>query len=407
MTDDLQVRFDHLGRGGNADWGDVLRRAGKRNRRRRVTVAAGLAGIVALLTPTSLALRGSVVDFFASEPAPKHVVLDFARLDVGAPAGMETGVISEQARAVLSTRLDNGRRLTLWVAPTQKGGFCAFLGKGGGSHPPYSVPIEHGIFIRGPIATGGVIRGGPVLVSGSAQLPDADSIELRYRDGDSDTQRLTWVSSPIDAGFFVFEVGRAHWNMDRPKELIVLDANGSALRVEPVHFVLPPDTAPNGAPAEVILDQSRKLISVQTHTGTEAALWVGPTADGRACHWLRYGEGGFGGGCSEKHFLQPFGLGRSQGKDVVLLWGGPLRQDISDVEIRFEDGDRYDVSVVEDMVLYEIPPSHFPRGHRPYLLIARDAQGREVARQKMATKDVADYPCKKPVPIGAGEKACP
>jgi hypothetical protein len=149
------------------------------------------------------------------------------------------------------------------------------------------------------------------------------------------------------------------------------------------------------------------VISVDTHTGVEAALWVAPTADGRTCHWLRYGLGGFGGGCSEKQVLQPFGLGLSQGKDVVLLWGGPLRQDIRSVEIRYEDGERADVKAIEGMVLYDIPAAHFPRGHRPFLLLARDAEGREVARQTIPTKNPGSYPCKTPVPIGPGAKACP
>lgn len=135
MTDDLYERFAEVGRAGVPDWGDVVGRASRRNRRRRVTVAACLVAVAALVVPTAVALRGSVVDFFASEPAPKPVVLDFASLDAGAPAGMETGVIADQTRAVLRKRLANGRVLTVWVAPTKKGGFCALYGHGGGCHP--------------------------------------------------------------------------------------------------------------------------------------------------------------------------------------------------------------------------------------------------------------------------------
>jgi hypothetical protein len=406
MTDELHERFAEVGRAGEPDWADVVRRAGRRTRRRRLTLAASLVVLAALAVPTAVALRGSVVDFFASEPAPRPVVLDFASLDVGAPAGMETGVMAEQTRAVLHKRLSNRRMLTVWVAPTRKGGFCALYGHSGGCHPPYSIPVEHGISIQGPIANG-VIRGGPVLVSGSAQLPDAAAIELRYENGDADRERLTWVSPPIGAGFFVFDVSPDHWNRNRPQELALLDADGAVLRREPVHFMLPPAIRQDGTPGDALLDGARKLISIDAHTGVEAALWVAPTADGRMCHWLRYGQGGFGGGCSEKQFSQRFGLGRSQGKDVVLLWGGPLRQDIRDVEIRYEDGERAEVGVIEGMVLYDIPAAHFPRGHRPLLLIAHDGEGREVARQTMPTKDPGSYPCKTPVPIGAGEKACP
>jgi hypothetical protein len=371
-----------------------------------MALGAGLVAAAALVVPTAVALRGSVVNFFESEPAPKPVVLDFAGLDAGAPAGMETGVVAEQTRAVLRKRLADGRVLTVWVAPTRKGGFCALYGQSGGCHPPYTIPVEHGISVQGSVADG-VIRDGPVLVSGSVQLPDAASIELRYENGDSDRERLTWVSPPIGAGFFVFDVGRGHWNRNRPNELVLLDADGGFLRREPVQIVMPPPMRQDGTPADALLDEARKLISVDTHTGVEAALWVAPTADGRTCHWLRYGLGGFGGGCPEKQSPQPFGLGLSQGKDVVLLWGGPLRQDIRSVEIRYEDGERADVKAIEGMVLYDIPAAHFLRGHRPFLLVARDAEGREVARQTIPTKNPGSYPCKTPVPIGPGAKACP
>jgi hypothetical protein len=364
--------------------------------------------VAALVVPTAVALRGSVVDFFASEPAPKPVVLDFASLDAGAPVGMETRVIAEQTRAVLRKHLANGRVLTVWVAPTKKGGFCALYGHGGGCHPPYSIPVEHGISIQGAMANG-VIRGGPVLISGSVQVPDAVAIELQYENGDSNREQLTWVSPPIGAAFFVLDVGREHWNKNRPRELALLDAGGAVLRREPVHFmtVMPPSIRQDGSPSDALLDEARKLISVDTHTGVEAALWIAPTADGRTCHWLRYGRGGFGGGCSVRESPQRFGLGRSQGENVVLLWGGPLRQDIREIEIRYEDGERVEVKAIEGMVLYDIPAAHFSRGHRPYLLVARDAEGRDVAQQTISTKDPGSYPCKTPCRSGQARRPVP
>lgn len=415
MSDELQQRFERLQRSGDGDWGDVLRRAEKRRGRRRIGVVATLAALAALAAPTAFALHGSIIDFFQSEPAPRHVVVDFAQLDLGAPLGMETEVIAEQTRKIFERRGYDGRVFRLYVAPSRKGGFCMRVDGsvgGGGCGPPYSVPVSPEIAIRGPITRKGFIRGGPVVISGFVGLSDADSIELRYEDGAVDRETLTWVSKPIDAAFFVFDVKPAHWNSGRPKDLLLLDSDGHVLRMEPLHFVVPsslssPMDLGTGAPAEALLDQSRKLIAIQTHTGTEAALWVGPTADGRSCYWLRYGHGGFGGGCSAKSFLQPFGLGRSQGKDVVLLWGGPLRQDIAEVEVRYEDGDKAVVRVVDGMALYEIPPAHFPRGHRLYLLMARDAEGNEVARQELDTLTYGSYPCKDPKPLGYGEKSCP
>ena len=171
----------------------------------------------------------------------------------------------------------------------------------------------------------------------------------------------------------------------------------------------PMDPEDRGTGAKHFQRAGAKVDRIQTHTGIEAVLPVA-VSDGRSCYWLRYGHGGFGGGCSAKSFLQPFGLGRSQGKDVVLLWGGPLRQDIAEVEVRYEDGDKAVVRVVDGMALYEIPPAHFPRGHRLYLLMARDAEGNEVARREAADVQVCLLPVQGPrvaKPLGYGEKSCP
>ena len=410
MTDELHPRFQRLQHTHDGDWGEVLRRAGERRGRRRFVMAALLAGLVVIAAPTALALRGSIVDFFDSEPAPRGVVLDFARLDIGAPRGMETEVIAEQTRKILVRRGYDGRVFTLYAAPSRKGGFCTYLdgAGGGGCGPSYSVPVAPEIAIRA-LTRDGVIRRGPVLVSGSVGLDDANVIELRYEDGAADRQTLTRVSKPIDAAFFVFDVEPAHWARDRqPKELVVLDSDGRTLRTEPLHFRTQPVLdAETGVPSEALVDQGRKVITVRTHTGVEASLWAAPTADGRSCYWLRYGQGGFGGGCPAKEPQRPFGLGRSQGDGVVLLWGGPLRQDIAEVEVRYQDGERDLVRVADGMALWELRPAHFPRGHRAEALTARDAEGHIVARQRLETDNPGDYPCKKPVSLGAGVKACP
>jgi hypothetical protein len=411
MTDELQQRLQRLQHSGDGDWGEVLRRAGKQRGRRRFVMAAVLAGVVAVAAPTALALRGSIVDFFQSDPAPREVVLDFARLDIGAPRGLETEVIAEQTRKILVHRGYDGRVFTLYAAPSRKGGFCTYLDGvgGGGCGPAYSVPVAPAIGIRA-LTPDGAIHQGPAVVSGSVGLDDADAIELRYEDGTADRQTLTWVSKPIGAGFFVFDVEPAHWPRDhQPKELVVLDSDGRTLRTEPLHFGMlrPALDAKTGTPSEALVDQGRKLITVHTHTGTEASLWVAPTADGRSCYWLRYGQGGFGGGCPANAAQRPFGLGRSQGDGVVLLWGGPLRQDIAEVEVRYQDGERDLVRVAGGMALWELRPAHFPRGHRAEMLTARDAEGHTVARQRLETNNPGDYPCKKPVSLGAGVKACP
>lgn len=127
MTDELHERFQTLQREVDGDWGDVLRRAAKRRGRRRMVVAAALAAVVAVVAPTALALRGSVIDFFESEPAPPSMVLDFERMDEGAPPHLDNKVIYGQTRKIIERRISDGRVLTLWVAPNRRGGYCMAL----------------------------------------------------------------------------------------------------------------------------------------------------------------------------------------------------------------------------------------------------------------------------------------
>jgi hypothetical protein len=50
---------------------------------------------------------------------------------------------------------------------------------------------------------------------------------------------------------------------------------------------------------------------------------------------------------------------------------------------RYQDGEETEVPVVERFVLYDIPRAHFSDGARPVLLIGRNSEGAEVARQRI------------------------
>jgi hypothetical protein len=419
----LEDRFRQLASGvERPDWPDVLRRAeAQAPLRRRTVLALALVALGAVAVPTALALRSTVVDFFAAEPAPNRIEEDFARLDVGAPPEMSPHVIPEQTRKVLETTLPGGGRLVLWVAPTRKGGFCTQLeelkpngasGGGGGGCSPANAPFKlaPGLSIAGPITPEGVIRGGPVIVSGQVRIADAESIEIRFTDGTSTSVPVVWVSEPIDTGFFVYPVPRERWNEGRPTSLAARSATGEVLAERPVPFELPRLTNPDdpNAPADAILAQRRKLIEIETHKGVDAVLWTAPSRVGGRCHWLAYGKGAFGSGCARPNLeLRPLALGQSQGSGVVLFWGGPLRADVVTVELQFEDGASVRLHPTEGMILYEIPPSHFEQGHRLNVIIARDANGDEIARRRQRTDLPGAYPCKTPKPLGHGVSACP
>jgi hypothetical protein len=230
VTDELQQRFAALATpADDADWLEVRRLAAPRRARavRVGLLAAALAVAIGLATP-AFGLGDKVVRLFGGgEPAPPRVEQSFATLDVGAPPGMKTGVIAEQTRKIV---LPNG--VALWIAPTKAGGFCLFVvGGGGGCDADRTLEFSPSFSIAGPITPDGVIRRGPVLISGSTTLADAASVEIRFDDGDSTTVPVVWVSAPIGAGFFGYDVPAPHWATGhRPVLLILRDGDGKELR---------------------------------------------------------------------------------------------------------------------------------------------------------------------------------
>jgi hypothetical protein len=109
---------------------------------------------------------------------------------------MSPEAVSGETREV--GRFDfGGSTRTLWVAPAKNGGFCSlWLPQGGG-----------GCSTSGkPLSTGALLRGGfPEWVNGDAAGSAADVV-IRFSDGTTVHPRIVWVSAPIDAGFFAYEV---------------------------------------------------------------------------------------------------------------------------------------------------------------------------------------------------------
>jgi hypothetical protein len=227
----LTARLGELGTAaGMPDWTDVQRRARRRRARRRAMrgLPAAAVGLVAILAATpAFGLRGQIVQLFSGdEPAPPEVVESFAQMDVAAPPGMAPGVIAGEAREVMRVQLSTGKTWVMWVAPTRSGGFCMPSGcdrdRVGRFAPGLSIP--------GPISREGEILAPPVIFEGDTLIHGATTVEIRYQDGESARTSVVWVSPPIDAGFFVYEVPEAHWAAGhRPTALVLEDADGNEL----------------------------------------------------------------------------------------------------------------------------------------------------------------------------------
>ena len=238
VTDELAERFSALAHPpDDSDWLEVRRLARPRraSRRRFALVAAAVAATAAVAAP-ALPFRGTVVSWFDSTPAPPKVQESFASLEEGASRGFAPGVIAGETRKIV---LPTG--VTLWVAPTQDGGFCVSVEGGGGNcDAQRSLDFWPRLSIAGDITPEGAVRQGPVLIDGSTTIDDADTLEIVFEDGKSVTVPVVWVSEPIDAGFYGYEVPREQWAVGhRPTLVILRDADGRELRRDSSAFSAP------------------------------------------------------------------------------------------------------------------------------------------------------------------------
>lgn len=237
VTDELAERFTALAYPhDDSDWLEVRRLARPRRGNRRVLLAAVAAAAMAALAAPAFGLRGALVSWFDSEPAPPEVQQSFESLEDGASRGFAPGVVATETRKVaLPTDVD------LWIAPTKAGGFCVWLAGGGGSCNAHRTLDFWPMFsIGGDVNPDGTVKGGPVLIAGSTILDSAASLEIRFEDGEAVTVPVVWISKPIDAGFYGYEVPRANWvRGHRPNELVLLDADGHELRRDSSAFAAP------------------------------------------------------------------------------------------------------------------------------------------------------------------------
>jgi hypothetical protein len=201
--------------------------------RRRVLFAAvfALALFGVLLVTPAFGLRDRIVHIFAAgdnKRPPQLIQRYFRNLDV-AP-GTPSGVIPGKARVAIELSVPGYGRKTLWVAPTRNGGFCTT----GGCDRDRRTPFYSTLAIAGPTSRNSApMPGSPhvhVFFEGDTLIHGAARVAVRFEDGSSERTPLVWVSRPIDAGFFLYELPKAHWQIGkRPVALAVENAHGEQL----------------------------------------------------------------------------------------------------------------------------------------------------------------------------------
>jgi hypothetical protein len=65
--------------------------------------------------------------------------------------------------------------------------------------------------------------------------PSVSDVAIRFSDGSSIHPTITWVSAPINAGFFAYDVPQDQQSAtDHVTEIDAYDANGNLVKSEPV-----------------------------------------------------------------------------------------------------------------------------------------------------------------------------
>ena len=199
-------------------------RVARPSRRRLViSVLVAAAALVAILAATpAWALVRDVLPFWDQPTAPQSVQVQFWSLNAGAPPGMSPHAVAGETREV-GRFIFGGYPRTLWVAPAKNGGFCSlWLPIGGGGCSTSGQPLSTGALLR---------KGFPEWITGDVIAPTVRDVVIRFSDGRTVHPWIVWVSAPINAGFFAYDVpdgeqsSRAHVTA-----VDAYDANGTPVR---------------------------------------------------------------------------------------------------------------------------------------------------------------------------------
>jgi len=266
-------------------------------------------------------------------------------------------------------------RLALWVAPLDGHGWCEgvqwprtpFRGVNCYWVNPTSAPFGGGFV-------------GPSLFEGRAATTKGRELRLRFEDGSS-------LRVPTNDGFYLYRVPDERLMRSAPSAL-VLRGHGrelARLPLGPRNRFDPPVAVGSGLPGGADEARARRLLSVPTKAGP-VALMTSPSRLAPArCWWLHFRNGSLGGGCvrndrdtSSIWSVAPVRL-RALGDEVWVLWGraGPR---LASLELRYQDGRRVRLARRHGFFLHVVRGDDRVRGHRPALLVGRDANGR--TRQK-------------------------
>jgi hypothetical protein len=203
--------------------------------RSRILALAALALALAavLLATPAFGLRDHIRHLFADDEHPPELIQRYFRNQSSGsgPPGTPSGALAGRARIALAASVPGYGSRVLWVAPTKAGGFCSTWI---GCNARRTSRFQSTLIIAGPTSrNSSPMPDSPdvhVFFQGQTILRRAASAVIRFEDGSLDRVRIVWVPKPIDAGFFLYELPKAHWKVgERPVALSLQDAKGERL----------------------------------------------------------------------------------------------------------------------------------------------------------------------------------
>src|SRR5205807_9599053 len=104
--------------------------------------------------------------------------------------------------------------------------------------------------------------------------------------------------------------------------------------------------------------KARKIISFRATDGSQVYLWVMPAIGGGDCFVSNQTSG-----CRPQVVASEpaFGGGLLGGAHRILFFG-QAKQEVAAVELRYQNGQREQLTPIDGFVLHEITPAHYKRG---------------------------------------------
>ncbi len=403
------------------DWYDVLARAGATGRRRLTwrQVAFALVVLLAAAAP-AFALRHRVIDFFTASSSPRTVVNEFGQMQVTPFPAAAPGVLPHQARQIATVPAGSGRA-TLSVAPTRDGGYCDLWTLRGleplaATGPECWQKKRRGPRVLGTFSYGELTPGqGVDEVFGSVRRDDA-SVRLHYADGSSSEIDYVWVTAPIDAGFFFYEVPLRNHVRGRWPVSLTVSVRGHVLAAERIVDTLTDTDSVTHTDrwgiqiqttGEAIWSRRRLWASFNTKDGSLIEFWTMPSRRGttRKCFVANPISAGCGPAVLTGDPLQ-LDLVSGETRGTALLFG-QVAANVHRVVLRFQDGAAISRAPQDGFLLTSLPASSYAIGRRLTRAIALDRHGAHLFTERFRPTTPGLYPCRRPRDYGYGVKRCP